>query len=96
MFSLSQRTASALFEDNQGNLWVGTHRGGLNLYMPKIEKFDLFRQELVANSLSHNDVKAFWEDDDSNIWIGTDGGGLNLLDLGKKRHFNTLSMTLII
>jgi ligand-binding sensor domain-containing protein/signal transduction histidine kinase/DNA-binding response OmpR family regulator len=76
--SLSQRTISALYEDRQGNLWVGTHRGGINIYSPGIEKFDLYRQEPSAGSLSYNDVKTFAEDRSGNIWVGTDGGGLDL------------------
>ena len=30
--SLSQKTVSALYLDNQNNFWIGTHRGGINFY----------------------------------------------------------------
>ncbi|HWB91462.1 MAG TPA: two-component regulator propeller domain-containing protein [Puia sp.] len=87
--SLSQRTISALYEDRQGNLWVGTHRGGINVYSPGIEKFELYRQEPSAGSLSYSDVKTFAEDRTGNIWVGTDGGGLDLFlrDQHVFRHY---------
>jgi ligand-binding sensor domain-containing protein/signal transduction histidine kinase/DNA-binding response OmpR family regulator len=88
--SLSQRTISALFEDRQGNLWIGTHRGGINIYSPETEKFNLYRQEAVPNSLCYNDVKTFCEDNSGNgdIWIGTDGGGLDLFNRNRQTFRN--------
>ncbi len=77
-------------EDNQGNLWVGTHRGGVNLYTPSTLKFTLFRQEGDKNSLSYNDVRAFCEDHKGNIWIATDGGGINLFDQKNKSFIHFL------
>jgi len=76
--SLSQRTVSALYPDRQGNLWIGTHRGGVNLYSPGSEKFNLYRQKPGKSSLNFNDVKTFCEDRKGDIWVGTDGGGLNV------------------
>lgn len=81
--SLSNYTVSSIFEDKQGDLWVGTHRGGENLFSADIDKFRLFRQGIGPSSLSYNDVKAFFQDRKGNIWIGTDGGGLNLYDRNK-------------
>ena len=74
--SLSQKTASAVFEDHQGNLWVGTHRGGVNLYSPLANRFITYTQG--AGLLSYKDVKTFFEETPSLIWIGTDGGGINI------------------
>lgn len=87
--SLAQLSASGLFEDNQGNLWVGTGRGGICLYTPAANRFNVYRQEKDANSLSFSDVKSFCEDSKGNIWIGTDGGGLNLFNRKKAtfKHF---------
>ncbi|MFD2164401.1 two-component regulator propeller domain-containing protein [Paradesertivirga mongoliensis] len=74
---IPDRTVSALFEDNQGNLWAGTHRGGVYLYAPNAQKFNVVQIQTSPHILSNNDVRAFFEDKKGNIWIGTDGGGVS-------------------
>lgn len=36
---LSHDNIGTFFEDNEGRIWVGTHRGGLNLYQPHTDSF---------------------------------------------------------
>ena len=74
---ISDRTVSSLFQDNQGNLWIGTHRAGVYLYAPNAHKFNTIDKLSSPKILSNNDVKAFYEDNEENIWIGTDGGGVS-------------------
>jgi len=38
-FGLSNDVIGTFFEDNEGRIWIGTHRGGLNLYQPHNDSF---------------------------------------------------------
>ena len=80
--SLSHNYITKIIEDSQGNLWIGTRRGGLNYFDAKTEQFTHYRhQENNINSLSHDFIYTIIKDNQENLWIGTVGGGLN--------YFNT-------
>ncbi len=77
---------SALFEDSDGRIWIGTHTRGVFNYDPAT-------RSLVANhindsrnskSISNNTVNAIYEDVNKNIWISTEGGGICKLDASRK------------
>lgn len=75
--SISSDAVHALFVDREERLWIGTYRGGLNLYCPS---FDWFHVLNMANgALSHNMVSSVCPTEDK-IHIGLDGGGLNVYD----------------
>ncbi len=81
--SLSDVYISAIHEDQQGNLWIGTNAGGVNrldLSTDIITRFE--HDENDPTSLSDNRIpfKAIYEDNSGAIWIGTDAGGLNRFD----------------
>lgn len=70
---------SALLQDKDGILWVGTYQGGINKYDKHLTYFTSYRNNVEDNSsLSFNIVTAFAENRDGNVWIGTGGGALNL------------------
>ena len=69
---LSQSTATALFRDSRGLLWIGT-RSGLNRY-GKSEIKTFFQEPGNNNSLPGNTIYTIAEDLRSNIWIGTNNG----------------------
>ncbi len=78
--SLSRDAVTALHQDRRGRLWIGTWRGGLNLYLGG-DKFFPFRHDPEdSESLGHDQVFALAEDEIGRLWIATDGGGLNRLD----------------
>jgi signal transduction histidine kinase/ligand-binding sensor domain-containing protein/DNA-binding response OmpR family regulator len=89
--SLLQNLVTAIYQDKQGSLWIGTYRG--------LEKFDYADQTFIhfghdnhgTNSLSNNAVKCISEDDDGNLLIGTVGGGLNKFNL-KSGKFSVFSL----
>ena len=75
--NLSDDYVNSLFEDREGNLWVGT-RGGL----------DRFRDSAVATfsvkqGLSHNLATSLLASKDGSVWIGCAVGGLNRLSRGQ-------------
>jgi len=74
-----------MFEDRQGNFWVGTTTMGLIRYHPETKAKQYFRfNPDDPTSISSDFVLCIEEDPrqpDRYLWIGTDGGGLNRLDL---------------
>ena len=69
---------TALCENKQGGLWIGTYGGGLLYYnQGKITNFDR------RHGLSSLKIWSLLEDSRGRLWIGTVGGGLNLLENGR-------------
>lgn len=61
---------SALYEDVQGRLWIGTSSDGL---------FLLDHTNLLKIETSQNKIRTIIQDREGSLWVGTDGGGLNRL-----------------
>jgi ligand-binding sensor domain-containing protein/signal transduction histidine kinase len=86
--SLSDDLVTALLEDSDGNLWVGTHRG-VNLLHPETGTFTRYQHDPEnPTSISDNKVRALYQDRQGTIWVGTgspweskpEEGGLNRFD----------------
>ncbi len=71
--------------NQRGNLWIGTHGGGLIRLDAKDKKFTAYTKWL---GLSNDRVRAICEDREGNLWIGTDHG-LNCLKEGKFTVYTT-------
>ena len=86
-YCLNNEFVNCLLCTSDGNIWIGTERGGINKYNIYQNKFEFFENEIDnKNSLSHNKVNSILEDD-KYIWIGTAGGGLNQYNKSTK-NFN--------
>lgn len=80
---LSNDTVNALFEDVNGNIWVGT-ADGLNILTFDGDEWQVkqIRQQLGnPNSLTHNTIQAITQTFEDEIWVGTNGGGISVFDL---------------
>lgn len=77
--NISSDAIHSLFADRQGNLWIGTYRGGLDLYSPSYNTFNIL--SLKNGMLTHGVVSAVhsWR---GRLYVGLDGGGLNVLGPG--------------
>lgn len=81
---LSSNTIRSLFEDNRGNIWLGTDNG-LNLLVPEQQnqehpKFKVFNTHGDdPHCISNDYILPIFQSSDSTLWIGTMGGGLNKL-----------------
>lgn len=78
--SINSLSISSMVEDNHGNIWFGTHGGGLNILYKRKNIFKHFKKTTNINSISHNYVSSFYELNKNEIWIGTDGGGINIFN----------------
>jgi ligand-binding sensor domain-containing protein/signal transduction histidine kinase/DNA-binding response OmpR family regulator len=78
---LTHRSVLSLMKDNQGNIWIGTFAGGVNIFSPASMNFRSIKEKLGRRpGLSHRVVSSILTGKKGEIWAGTEGGGLNLID----------------
>ena len=78
---LSDELILGLCEDNQGLIWIGTSKGGLNRFDPQSGTFQHFlNNRRVASTISSNKVYSIVEGEPGILWIGTNRG-LNRYDI---------------
>ncbi|MEL1242718.1 two-component regulator propeller domain-containing protein [Flavobacterium sp. DGU11] len=77
---LSSNIIFSIIPGNDGQLWIGTRLGGLNLFDKKSGRFRTYKN-VPDNpaSLSNNDILCLVTDADNKLWIGT-SFGLNVLE----------------
>ncbi|GGM88416.1 hybrid sensor histidine kinase/response regulator [Dyadobacter beijingensis] len=76
----------ALHFDRKGNLWVGTHGGGITLLDPSGNIIRHFVHDRANPwSIAHDDILSIMEDKAGKIWIGTENGGVSIYDPGMQR-----------
>jgi PAS domain S-box-containing protein len=73
--SLKSDEVNVLLVDRRGDLWIGTHGGGLTVL-----SHGIFTSR---GGLANDSVQALYEDERGDLWIGTDGGGLSRLRNGR-------------
>ena len=80
--SISSNRITSFQEDQEGNMWIGTLGGGLNLYDRDRNSFKRkVHDPDDAGSLSSNDIASIELLADGSLWIGTVSRGLNRFDL---------------
>lgn len=78
---LSSNLIWALYEDHEGQVWVGSDKG-LDLYDPRTNKFKQILAKNVSCIMGSEKVKS------SSIWVGTYGTGIYLLNKTDYSHIN--------
>ena len=67
----------SLFEDMEGNIWVGTYRHGLYRYDPSRGNVIHFSTAISLNT-PHSNVQDITQDPDGRLWVATDDGLMSL------------------
>lgn len=79
---------STIFEDHNGNLWIGSQTNGLYRMVAENGVLENFTDK---SGLSNNNVQTIYEDSWGDIWIGTSGGGLSKFAGSQFVHYDTYS-----
>lgn len=74
--SLSYNYILPIFEASNGEIWIGTMGGGLNVFHPDKMPLKNVQFERITNKegLPSNVIKSILEDEYGNLWIGTNKG----------------------
>lgn len=73
-WSLGEDSIFSVFEDREGDIWVGTYGDGVNYYCKRGKRFAVEEKGTVlGESISENSVTCFFEEDDY-FWVGTMSG----------------------
>ncbi len=84
--SIISSNIRVVMEDSTGELWIGTHIGGLSRFRRNSDDFENFvYNENDKSSLSGNNVFAVFEDRKKALWVGILGSGLNKFDREEKK-----------
>lgn len=83
------RTIMCIFEDSNGDMWLGSYLNGLSKFNKQTGVCSYFNQipEAIGNNFLSNKVICIAEDGNKNLWFGTNGAGVYALNL------NTLKFT---
>ncbi|MEO6285611.1 MAG: two-component regulator propeller domain-containing protein [Dyadobacter sp.] len=77
--SLQSSWIKALYNDSAGDIWIGTHGGGLSVFNPESKSFRTFLHNPSDSlSISHNDILSISQNRDGRLWIGTENGGISV------------------
>ncbi len=93
IYSLSYNDVRGVLRTKNGDLWVATEEGGLNVRRKGDNRFHHFKRNSAdPHSISINDIWSLYQDKKGLLWIGTAGGGLNITQ-SFKNQFSRLTHT---
>jgi ligand-binding sensor domain-containing protein/signal transduction histidine kinase len=79
--SLSNNNITALTEDSEGNLWIGSQAGLNRMDLKTFVVSKYFLDPKRTESSNSNFIRSVKIDGNGKLWIGTNGGGLFRLSL---------------
>lgn len=90
IYRLNSDIITAVSEDEEGNIWIGTDHGGLNIIQKSTGKVQYcLNNPLNSRSLAENTVTGIYRDYEGFMWIGSFKKGISFYhkNLFKFRHF---------
>ena len=89
---LSSSSLECIFEDIDGNLWIGTASGGLNFFDYSKEQFSQIEQFGKNNQIIEAErIISITQSLNGNILVGTWSNGLYILDFNNDTLLNTVN-----
>jgi len=71
-WSISDNSASSIYQDRSGILWFGTSGYGVNIFDPRADRFKILKRAKDANSrIAGFSVRSILEDREGNLWVST-------------------------
>jgi ligand-binding sensor domain-containing protein/signal transduction histidine kinase/DNA-binding response OmpR family regulator len=64
--------------DCEGNIWIGTYFGGINVLLKNNEQFNWIEAGYGAKNIRGKAVRKMVEEKKNRLWIATEDGGLNI------------------
>lgn len=90
--SLGHNDIRDIAEDAEGNLWIATWGGGLNLFIRDREIFVRYKHITHdTTTISSDFLNRLLVDSLGNLWIGTQGGGLEYFNRKENRFIHHLN-----
>ena len=83
--ALSNTNVISMLQDNEGNVWMGTYYGGLNLWHNRKTSFGQIFYTGYEGTFYGKLVHALTPDQNGDLWIGTEDGNLNKLIFKDRR-----------
>jgi len=75
---LSSKNVSQVIEGEDGNIWIGTDHGGINILDKRTYKLNyILNKEDDLRGLNDNSISALYKDNTGIIWIGTFKKGIS-------------------
>jgi signal transduction histidine kinase/CheY-like chemotaxis protein/ligand-binding sensor domain-containing protein len=84
--SISNSFVQDILEDKNGNLWISTSGGGLNMYDRKFDRFIHYRHNPNnSNSIASDILVKIALDKSGNLWISNQKEGLDQFNIAQKK-----------
>jgi signal transduction histidine kinase/ligand-binding sensor domain-containing protein/DNA-binding response OmpR family regulator len=78
VLKLNNNLVKGIVENQQGEIWIGTDHGGINVIDKKdFSVHHILHNPEIENSLSHNSIYSLYKDNNGIIWVGTHKNGVN-------------------
>lgn len=83
----------SIFEDRDGNIWLGTKGTGIVRMTPKGNDYEYRRYRHrtdIRGSVSSDNIYSIAQDGDGRLWFGTFGGGISMLENAGSGYFHNV------
>jgi ligand-binding sensor domain-containing protein len=87
---LTNGYTTALEEDTQGNIWIGSNGAGCAIYSPKTHRIEVLNH--AKSNLALDRILSIYCDSQGKIWIGVFGVDCVHLIFSKENLFNTTNL----
>ncbi|MBR1940763.1 MAG: hypothetical protein IJ845_05460 [Bacteroidaceae bacterium] len=77
-FSLQSQSIQQLFQDMEGNIWIGSRQNGISYYSD--QQFELLYPSVAKGGIASSFICDIKQDSDGNLWIASEDNGVSVMD----------------